>query len=157
KPCSHWLYSTTLADEIAKATLQFKDIDDQTGKPGAMLLELRIGGGGKGSQSVFPGSTHESGEVVEWNRDGELVTADDGELLWQVCCLAVAVLLARHWPAEGSRHDAALTVGGFLARVGANEDGVESILEAIAKSAGDEQWEDRVQAGRDAVKQYNNG
>jgi hypothetical protein len=101
----HWLYRTTLAEKVAKAWLQFRDAND------VMLLELKIGGGGKGSQSVFPGSTHESGEAIEWDRDGELKSVDDDELLRQVRRLAVAVLLARHWPAEGGRHEAALTVG----------------------------------------------
>ena len=58
KPRSHWLYVTGLAETISKACLQFKDID------GTMMLELRIGGAGKGSQSVFPGSVHESGETA---------------------------------------------------------------------------------------------
>jgi len=151
KPHSHWLYSTTLADKIAKAHLQFKDVD------GTMMLELKIGGGGKGSQSVFPGSTHKSGEAIEWDQDGTLVTADDDKLLWQVRRLAVAVMLARHWPAGGSRHDAALTVGGFLARAGLDGNEVAMMLGAIATAAEDEQWEDRVKAGRDAVKQYSDG
>jgi hypothetical protein len=151
KPRSHWLYDSTLAASITKAHLQFKDID------GAMMLELKIGGGGKGSQSVFPGSTHESGEAVAWDRDGALVSVDDEVLLRQVRRLAVAVMLARHWPETGARHDAALTVGGFLARSGLEEHEVALMLGAIATAAEDEQWEDRVQAGRDAVKQYSNG
>ena len=148
---SHWLYGTTLADKIAKACLQFKDVD------GTMMLELKIGGGGKGSQSVFPGSTHTSGEAVEWDQDGALVTIDDDMLLQQVRRLAVAVMLARHWPAEGARHDAALTVGGFLARAGLDEDEAALMLEAIAEAAGDEEEADRAQAARDAVKQHGNG
>jgi len=151
KPQSHWLYGTTLADKITKAHLQFKDTD------GTMMLELKIGGGGKGSQSVFPGSTHTSGETIEWGQDGALVCVDDDELLRQVRRLAVTVMLARHWPADGSRHDAALTVGGFLARAGFDENEVALMLEAIATAAEDEQGEDRVKAGRDAVKQYGNG
>src|SRR5262249_25960468 len=55
------------------------------------------------------------------------------------------------------RHDAALTVGGFLARAGLDEGEVALVLKAAAYAAGDEQGPDRVQAGRDAVKQYNNG
>jgi Bifunctional DNA primase/polymerase, N-terminal len=152
KPRSHWLYGTTLAAKIARAGLQFKDADD-----GTMMLELRIGGGGKGAQSLFPGSTHTSGEAVEWERDGALVTIDDDMLLRQVGRLAVAVMLARHWPAETARHDAALTVGGFLARAGFDEDDAALMVEAVTEAAGDEEVPDRVQAARDAVKQYSNG
>ena len=35
-------------------------------KKPATLVELRFGGGDKGAQAVFPGSTHPSGERVEW-------------------------------------------------------------------------------------------
>jgi hypothetical protein len=108
-----------------------------------MMLELRIGGLNKegrvlGAQSVFPGSTHTSGETIEWDRDGAPVTIDDDELLRQIRRLAVTVMLARHWPAKTARHEAALTVGGFLARTGLNEDAAVLMMEAITKAAGDE-------------------
>src|SRR5262249_3662588 len=108
-------------------------------------------------QSVFPGSVHESGEAIEWDRDGTLAVVDDDELSGRVHSLAAVIMLARHWPTEGARHDAALTVGGFLARVGLLEDAVTLMLEAITIAAGDEQAADRVKAGRDAVEQYRNG
>jgi hypothetical protein len=50
-----------------------------------------------------------------------------------------------------------LTVGGFLARAGFNEDEAALMLEAITEAAGDDQPEDRTKAGRDAVKNYANG
>jgi P4 family phage/plasmid primase-like protien len=156
---SHWLYNSALASKIAKACLQFKDIEPD-GRPGAMMLELKIGGGGKGTQSVFPGSVHPSGEAIEWDRDGMLVTVNDDvllRLLRQVRRLAVAVILARHWPADGSRHDSALTVSGFLARAGFTEDEAALMLEAIAEAAGDDQPEDRAKAGRDGVKNFATG
>jgi hypothetical protein len=152
KPRSHWLYTSDLAKHIDKAAMQFKDID------GTMMLELRIGGGGKGAQTVFPGSTHECGEPIEWEQqDNEPIKIDDDELVRCVERVAVAALLARHWPAQGSRHDAALTVGGFLARAGLDEDVAALMLEEIAKTAGDEELDDRVRAARDAAKQHNNG
>ena len=46
--------------------------------------------------------------------------------------LAACSLLARHWPAEGARHDAALTVGGFLARAGFEPPYIKCFIEAIA-------------------------
>jgi hypothetical protein len=154
KSRSHWLYRSSLADTIDKACLQFKDVKEHNY---AMMLELRIGGGGKGSQTVFPGATHESGETVEWNEDGALVTVDDDVLLRQVQRLAVAVLLARHWPGKGSRHDTALTVGGFLARAGLDGDEAAQVVAAIAKAAYDDELADRVQAARDAVAHYATG
>ena len=61
---SHFLYRTTLAERSEKATLQFHDPTRHD-----MLVELRVGGG-KGAQTVFPGSVHEGGEPVEWERSG---------------------------------------------------------------------------------------
>ena len=157
KPCSHWLYSSTLANKIAKAGLQFRDAGD-----GAMMPELRIGGLNKegrvlGAQSVFPGSTHTSGETIEWDRDGAPVTIDDDELLRQVRRLGVTVMLARHWPAKTARHEAALTVGGFLARTGLNEDAAVLMMEAITKAAGDEEPADRMTAVRSTFKEHEAG
>lgn len=50
---SHHLYITNLAETVNQAALQFRDpISSGT------LLEVRIGGGDKGAQTVFPGSVH---------------------------------------------------------------------------------------------------
>jgi hypothetical protein len=146
KPRSHWLYVTGLAEKIDKATQPFRDVDGKNPKPDTMMLELRIGGAGKGAQSVFSGSLHESGEPIEWDNDGVAVTVDDDKLLRAVQRIAAATLLARHWPVEGSRHDAALTVGGVLASVGLDAGTAALTLEAIAKAAKDKEWRDRAQA-----------
>jgi len=152
KQQSHWLYKTGLASSIDKAALQFHDPDE-----GTMLLELRIGGGGKGAQSVFPGSVHGSGEAVEWADNGEPAKVDDAMLVQQVKRLAAVVLLAQRWPGEGNRHDAALTVGGFLARAGFDEKAAKLMLKAIAKAAGDSEVKDREDAARDAVRGFCGG
>jgi hypothetical protein len=65
KRFSHWLYCTDLAVTTERATIQLKDPRTK-----AMLLELRIGGE-SGAQTVFPGSTHESGELITWEENGE--------------------------------------------------------------------------------------
>ena len=51
---------------------------------------------------------------------------------------AAYMLLARAWPADGKgKHDAALTVGGFLARLGRTPDEVGSIVADIATAMGE--------------------
>ncbi len=40
------------------------------------------------------------------------------ELLARVGKIAAASILARHWPEEGGRHDAALALAGGLLRLG---------------------------------------
>ncbi|MGY4597724.1 hypothetical protein ACVWXL_005470 [Bradyrhizobium sp. GM22.5] len=155
---SHYLYSTSLASKVDRAALQFKDPISKS-----MLLEVRIGGGDRGAQTVFPGSVHESGEPIEWEVDCEPAQVDDDELLRKAEQLAALCLLARYWPPKpkpnesGGRHDAALTVGGFLARCGFKLAQVKLCVERVAKAANDEEVRDRVQAAHDAVLAYEKG
>src|SRR5215211_2585725 len=59
----------------------------------ATLVELRSGG----QHTVFPPSTHPSGEAIEWDREGEPARLTGEELIGAVGRLAAASLLARHW------------------------------------------------------------
>lgn len=129
KRASHWLY---LADPLV-STEKFEDAG------GAMLVELRS----TGAQTVFPPSTHPTGEVIAWDEDGEPARVDGAALRQAVAELAVACLLARHWPAQGARHDAALAVAGFLVRGGLDEGRAAVIVQGAARAAGDEEWRDR--------------
>ena len=52
-------------------------------------------------------------------------------------------MLARHWPAEGGRQDAALALAGGLARAGWTADAVENFIRAVATAAGDDEIEMR--------------
>ena len=107
---AHWLYQTNLHTTLEKAVYPFRDP-----KTRGMLLELRVGGSGKGAQTIFPGSTHEGGETITWDENGEPASVID--LDRRVRSLAAFCLLARYWPsAQSSRHTYALTVGGFLSR-----------------------------------------
>ena len=72
KPASHRLYLTDLGITEKKAAFQYPEppaLSDD-GKP-VMLVELRIGGGGKGAQTLAPGSWHPSGEEVRWDNEGD--------------------------------------------------------------------------------------
>src|SRR3954447_23916111 len=55
---SHYLYKTALAESVEKAVVAF----DAPGKQ--RIVELRVGGASKGAQTIFPGSTHETGEAI---------------------------------------------------------------------------------------------
>jgi hypothetical protein len=154
---SHWLYTTDLAAKSDKAAIAFDEPDAKRFGRKARLVELRIGGGGKGAQTVFPGSVHESGEPVEWEENGEPATVDGGDLLARVKLIAAASLIARNWPAEGGRHTAALTVGGFFAHAGLSETRVATLTEAIARAAEDEEWKDRVRGAKDQVNHHMKG
>jgi hypothetical protein len=162
KPESHRLYVTDLCDTEDKAAIQFRDpvpeIDPVTGKKKyCMIVELRIGGGGKGAQTVFPGSTHASGEPVLWASEGEPPRVDGADLKQAVARLAAAALLVRRYPAEGSRHDVALTLGGALARACWPANEIQKFVGLVARAAGDDEWQERGRSAVDAAAQLKNG
>ena len=136
---SHRLYRCDPLPE----TKPVQDIDR------TMLVEFRT----SGTQTVFPPSIHPSGEQITWEQDGEPATIDGHRLLARVSKIAAASILARHWPAEGGRHDAALALAGAFLRARWSEDGVADFIEAVALAAGDEETRDRVAAAvhRDAI------
>jgi P4 family phage/plasmid primase-like protien len=136
KPRSHRLYTVEL--KTAKFLDPLKPEDDAR----AMLVEVRS----TGLQTVMPGSTHESGEAIEWDNDGEPSTVKADDLLGDVARLASAALLARYWPGRGSRHDAALALAGGLLRGGWTEDETRYFVEAVANAAGDDEVTDRLAA-----------
>jgi P4 family phage/plasmid primase-like protien len=146
KPSSHRLYVTDLAGRIDKGAIRHRDPERRA------LVELRVGGGERGAQTVFPGSTHESGEAIRWEQDGEPATVDGPKLQRAVAALAAGCLLVRGWPDKGGRHDAALVVGGVLARAGWGADEARHLVGAVAQAAGCADVKAKGDAAASAVK-----
>ena len=139
---SHWWYRS----EPLPKTMKFTDVN------GKVILEIRS----TGSQTVVPPSIHPSGEKIEWEKFGEpgALVRDD----WQrIAHLAVCTLFALHWPDEGSRHDCALALGGFLLRLGVGEELAVKIVTLAAESAGDEELEDRRRCVEDTAQKIKEG
>jgi hypothetical protein len=150
---AHWLYYTPLADTTDKATHKFSDPEHP---PKETIVEARCGGGGAGTQTVFPGSTHkDTGELIEWesgcNNEPTTVAGDD--LLRCVREVAAAALVARRWAGIGARHDVALALGGFLARCDMTLERRHLFVQAVAKVIG---WDHKeaVRCADDSVKNY---
>ncbi|MDX6693212.1 MAG: hypothetical protein QOF02_815 [Blastocatellia bacterium] len=143
RPRSHYLYITT---DDAK-TVKFEDID------GKMLVELRS----TGCQTVFPGSTHPSGEMIEWHKDGEPPRVSYAELLRAVRRMAAACLIVRHYPAQGSRNDLSLALAGGLLRAGWSEQETEHFISAICTAAQDEETQARVKSVIGTAKKLTSG
>lgn len=137
KPCSHRLY---VCDPVPTSAA-YQDVD------GAMLVELRA----DKRLSMVPPSVHPSGELVTWHSDGEPARVDGVQLSDAVERLAAAALVARHWPKQGARHDAALALAGGLARLGWREDDVLQFVRAVTQAAGDAEASDRLRAARDTL------
>ncbi len=143
KPRSHRLYA---ADPLP-ATTQFRDVD------GAMLLEARS----TGTQTLFPPSTHPSGERIAWDEDGDPTRVDGQQLMAAVAKTAAACLLAGHYPAAGGRHDAALALAGALLRSGWREDWVRAFIEAVAAAADDDEAGERAAAAAYTARRLADG
>ena len=156
KPCSHQLYvSVDLYKTETTATIQYKEYIG--GKQGPVLVELRIGGNGKGAMTAVPPSMHSTGEMVQWVSEGEPSRVAGDVLKRHVLQLAVASLLSRHYPGSGSRHEAALAIGGVLARAGWTADDIGHLVEVVAHAAHDDEVRDRVIAATSAVEIKANG
>jgi hypothetical protein len=110
-PRSHRFYNVTPG--TGQGIQQFHDVGKDKDKR-AMLVELR----GVGGQTVVPPSVHPSGEAYTWYKAAESAKVGYGELLTAVKTVAAASILARHWPAVGSRQNCALALAGqCLARM----------------------------------------
>jgi hypothetical protein len=126
---SHYLYKCD--DPDPKASIKLND------EHGGCIVELRLGGAGKGAQSLMPGSTHTSGERYQWDVDGIIASAPCATLKAAITKVAVATILIRNWPAQGSRHDAVLMLGGFFSRAGWNADEVEYFITTVCAVHGE--------------------
>ena len=123
KRASHWLYYSP----ILKHT---KFEDPNIKGEGQTIIELRA----DGVQTVFPGSTHPSGEFIDFEEDWGLektAQVEREKLETVVGKLAAAALLARYFPAKG-RHDFCLALGGGLLRDGWTVEEAEPFVALVA-------------------------
>ena len=150
KPCSHRLFY--IDDPDPKGWLTWRD--DTNG----VTVELKLGGGGKGSQCVMPGSVHTSGEVYAWDAQGEPAKTTCAVLKAACIKIAAGAVLMRHWPQRGALHDTALGVGGFLARAGWPGDDVERFVFAICRELRDvAEPKKHAKTARDSVEHFATG
>ena len=141
KPKSHAVYRTE--------TESYKKFNHPL--TGETIVELRAKGG---IQTVFPGSTHPSGEVVAWVEDGEPATISTETLSKDVGRVAAAALLAELWQ-NGIRNDLALSVAGMLARHGFSSEEATVFVGAVGSAAADE--EDRAATVKDTFRKFEAG
>ena len=102
KPLSHYLYKTDKAGRIS----QFRDVEKST------IVEYRANGG----QTVFPGSTHESGEPITWTDNAPIATIDADDLRHRVAQIAAGVLLLRAGVSEDDAFEIVTAAEPPLAR-----------------------------------------
>jgi hypothetical protein len=101
RPHSHCWYVAPRAESC-----DWKDLDGQK------LVELRS----TGRQTLVAPSTHPDGDEYVWHPGIEMAEITAAELRESCRELATAALIARHVPPQGSRHDFAMAVAGFVLR-----------------------------------------
>ena len=107
---------------------------------GTTLLELR----GEGAQTVFPPSIHDDGLPYVWVRDCEPCEVAADRLRTIASMIATVAYASEFWT-EGSRHELALALAGFLARR-LSESDVQAVVCGAAAVAGDRELTDRESA-----------
>ncbi len=108
----------------------------------ACILELR---GKTGLQTVFPGSMHESGEIIEWHANGEPSKIEGKELRLAAALLASACLISSFWR-NGMRQDSAMAVSGGFLRNGFDVPSTKNFIKAICAASNDEETTSRLKA-----------
>lgn len=107
----------------------------------AMLLEAR----GTGHQTMFPPSTHPTGELVQWHAGASSVPqVEPGEFLKLCGVIAVLSVTAMAYPkVAGQRDEVCMMIAGVLVRVGFDDEKIDELIECVASLAGDEEAEKR--------------
>ena len=140
--------TTGTSSSPAIAPAKFTDTD------GTTLVEIRS----TGQQTLTPPSIHPSGERLYWKRARKSLRIQAEKLLRCVSLLAVLVLMARHWPSRGRRHDCSNALAGVLLRSGWSENEVSEFVASAAKCSGrDDEWEKRKFDVRTTAKRLTEG
>jgi uncharacterized protein DUF3987/bifunctional DNA primase/polymerase-like protein len=146
-PFSHWWYYVA-----GLKTCKFQDPMLRESGERAMILELRSTGG----QTLVPPSIHPSGDLYIWNDEGEPAVINAIEILFAAGRLAACCITSRYWT-EGNRHEQALSLAGVLLRANWQLEEAEHFIAAAARTAGDDDFEDRKRAVRDTSERLAKG
>ncbi len=129
---SHWLYRVPSPGKPRKLAAS-----------GKTIVELRS----TGQQTVFPGSVHPSGELISFETHGRPAEVTWEELEQGIVKIGLATVLCKRWT-SGNRHALALSLAGFLQKCEWSEKEVETLIHVVAKSAKDEDVQDRLTSVR---------
>src|SRR5262249_44016075 len=140
KPRSHWVYRVPEPGTLEKFGA------------GQTIVEVR----GNRHCTVFPGSVHETGELIEFDSryDYDPSQSTWNELRKAAGNIAVATVLSKSWM-SGSRHELALCTAAKFARLGWTQAEVNDLIKAIASEAKDEELDDRLLAVASTFERYN--
>ena len=160
-----WPEAAQLRHHFLPATLTFGRVSNPTShalviSPGAVTRKFQLSeveGGtvleirSDGTQTVFPGSTHTSGEAISFDNKNPLAVIDAKVLHQLGAEWAAASVLRRHW-ADGVKDDLAAAVCGTLLRAGWSAEKVNRFVEIISTEAADHDTPAKLKAERLAEK-----
>ncbi len=139
---SHWWYER--AGDVPCRRLTFSDPVSKQ-----VLVELR----GQAHQTMVPPSQHpETLEVLQWRGNRKPTPIETSALKEHVSRLAACSLLARHWPAQGTRDELAMALCGWLLRNGWRTEDTDHLVTNAARVGGDEEWLKRAKAEATRLK-----
>lgn len=133
-------------------TTQFTDVGDES-PTGRMLVEVRSTGG----YTVVPPSLHPSGEALAWESEGDPFDMTPEDMYGAARNVALAALLARHWPGQGARHVVTGHLTGFLLHAGLDVADVVRVIRTAARIAGDPDLDDREKYVRSTFDKFKAG
>jgi len=117
------------------------------------VLELRS----KGLIKPPPGLHHKDGKTLAWNNNATLVPAESNDwLIKQAGLAAFLTVCARFYPGEGCRHDFGVQLSGALARICEDASEIDSMVQLVAETAGDEEAAQRG-AGKSSLEKLEAG
>lgn len=138
-PNSHWFY------RVEGELPEYQKLTDADGE---CLVEIRSTGK---QQTVLPGSIHkETGEIYKFEgtqqpEPGDIAVVETSAIVAAVHKLAAATILAKSYPrVTGKRHDIALALGGYLARLGWDLEEAEQFLKPVFGFARDDEFAHRL-------------
>lgn len=149
-PGSHYLARCSTAIKSRKYDIpELKGVAGLPDEHAVCVLEVRAS---PNAQTMAPPSVHPNGEAVVWENDPGL-TEDNAEGIYQKAgYLAFLSVVARFYPAQGSRDDFCMALSGALLAAGLSEEQANRCVVRVAEVAGDEEAGKRGKAGQTAAK-----
>lgn len=126
---------------------ELKEVEGLPEEHAVCVLEVRANG-----LTMAPPSVHPEGEAVMWENDRTPPRWEAGLVKSSAGLLAFLSVVARFYPAQGSRDDFCMALSGALLSAGLTVEQADRCTVAVAEVAGDEEAGKRGKAGQTAAK-----
>ncbi len=147
-PGSHRLYTCPGLKGSKKFDIpELKGVEGLPEEHAVCVLEVRASG-----HTMAPPSVHPCGEPVVWESDRKPPEDSPEGIHQKAGLLAFLSVVARFYPAQGSRDTFCMALAGALLSAGLPPEEADKCIVAVAELAGDEEAGKRRKAGQTSVK-----